>query len=120
MKHHMEDGGFYLIIAVMVAVPSILMVTDSMPEKAAANFNALTDMTMNTNYTVIKEPSLTDNTFIYALNEVAAKSIPIAEKDTRVREIIESDSAGKAVTIAAVQPTVLEYRSNGQLAHSSS
>jgi plastocyanin len=117
---HFEDGGFYLIVAVMVAVPSILIVTDSMPEKAAAHFNALTDVTMDTNYKVIKEPSPTDNTFIYALNEVAEKSIPIAEKDARVREIFESGSAGKAVTIAAVQPTVLEYRSNGQLAHSGS
>jgi plastocyanin len=115
-----EDWGFYLIVAVMVAVPSILIVTDSMPEKAAAHFNALTDMTMNTNYTVIQEPSPTDNTFIYALNEVAAKSIAIAEKDPRISEIIESASEGKAVTIAAVQPTVLEYRNNGQLAHSGS
>lgn len=115
-----EDWGFYLIVAVMVAVPSILIVTDSMPEKAAAHFNALTDMTMDTNYTVIQEPSPTDNTFIYALNELAAKSIAIAEKDPRVSEIIESGSEGKAVTIAAVQPTVLEYRNNGQLAHSGS
>jgi plastocyanin len=115
-----EDWGFYLIVAVMVAVPSILIVTDSMPEKAAAHFNALTDMTMDTNYTVIQEPSPTDNTFIYALNELAAKSIAIAEKDPRVSEIIESGSGGKAVTIAAVQPTVLEYRNNGQLAHSGS
>lgn len=115
-----EDWGFYLIVAVMVAVPSILIVTDSMPEKAAAHFNALTDMTMDTNYTVIQEPSPTDNTFIYALNEVAAKSIAIAEKDPRISEIIESGSEGKAVTIAAVQPTVLEYRNNGQLAHSGS
>ncbi|MDQ3977079.1 MAG: hypothetical protein M3264_11190, partial [Thermoproteota archaeon] len=115
-----EDWGFYLIVAVVVGVPSILIATDSMPEKAAARFNALTDVTMNTNHTVIKEPSPTDNTFIYALNEVAEKSIPIAEKDPRVREIIEGGSAGKAVTIAAVQPTVLEYRNNGKLAHSGS
>jgi plastocyanin len=115
-----EDWGFYLIVAVMVAVPSILIVTDSMPEKAAAHFNALTDMTMDTNYTVIQEPSPTDNTFTYALNEVAAKSIAIAEKDPRISEIIESGSEGKAVTIAAVQPTVLEYRNNGQLTHSGS
>lgn len=115
-----EDWGFYLIVAVMVAVPSILIVTDSMPEKAAAHFNALTDMTMDTNYTVIQEPSPTDNTFIYALNEVAAKSIAIAEKDPRISEIIESGSEGKAVTIAAVQPTVLKYRNDGQIAHSGS
>ena len=117
---HIEDGGFYLIVAVIVAIPSVLIATDSLPEKAAAHFNALTDMSMETNYRVIKEPSSTDNTFIYALNEIAEKSIPIAEKDDRVREIIQDGSASKAVTIAAVQPTVLEYRSNGELAHSGS
>jgi plastocyanin len=117
---HVEDWGFYLIVAVMVAGASILIVTDSLPEKAAAHFNALTDVTMDTNYTVIKKPSPTDNTFIYALNEVAAKSIAIAEKDPLVNEIIESGSTGKAVTIAAVQPTVLKYRNDGQLAHSGS
>lgn len=118
---YIEDWAFYLIVAVIVvAVPSILIATDSLPEKAAAHFNALTDMTMDTNYRVIKEPSPTDNTFIYALNEVAENSIAIVQKDPRVSEIIKSGSAGKAVTIAAVQPTVLEYRNNGQLAHSGS
>jgi plastocyanin len=116
----LEDWGFYLIVAVIVGVPSILIATDSLPEKDAAHFNALTDVTLDTNYRVIKEPSPTENTFIYALNEVAEKSILIAEKDARVRELIDSGSSGKAVTIAAVQPTVLEYRSNGQLAHSGS
>ena len=29
-----EDWGFYLIVAVMVAGASILIVTDSLPEKA--------------------------------------------------------------------------------------
>jgi plastocyanin len=115
-----EDWGFYLIVAVMVAGASILIATDSLPEKAAAHFNALTDVTMDTNYRVIKKPSPADNTFIYALNEVAEKSISIAEKDPWVSDIIKSSSADKSVTIAAVQPTVLQYRDNGQLAHSSS
>ena len=115
-----EDWGFYLIVAVMVAGASILIATDSLPEKAAAHFNALTDVTMDTNYRVVREPSPKDNTFIYALNAVAEKSVAIAEKDPQVSDIIESGSAGKAVTIAAVQPTVLKYRDNGQLAHSGS
>ena len=115
-----EDWGFYLIVAVMVAGPIILIVTDSMPEKSGGHFNALTEVTMNTNYRVIKEPSPADNTFINVLNEVAEKSIPIAEKDPRVSEIIESGSEGKGVTIKAVKPTVLEYRNNEQPAHSGS
>ncbi len=115
-----EDWGFYLIVAVMVAGASILIATDSLPEKAAAHFNALTDVTMDTDYRVIKKPLPADNTFIYALNDVAEKSISIAEKDPWVSDIIKSGSAGKSVTIAAVQPTVLQYRNNGQLAHSGS
>jgi hypothetical protein len=57
-----EDWGFYLIVAVMVAGASILIATDSLPEKAAAHFNALTIVTMDTNYRVIKKPSPGDNT----------------------------------------------------------
>ena len=84
-----EDWGFFLIVAVMVAGASILIATDSLPEKAAAHFNALTDVIMDTNYRVIKKPSPTHNTFIYELNDVAEKSISIAEMDPWVSDIIK-------------------------------
>ncbi len=53
------------------------------------------------------------NTSIYALNEVA-------EKDARVKQIILSDFVGKAVLIAFVGPTVIQYRSNRHLMYSGS
>ena len=118
---HIDDWGFYLVIAGMVAVLSILVLTDSLPEKAAARFNTLTDVSIATNYKVIKEPTPEDNTFVYAINEVAEKAIPIAEKDPRIQEIIDSAHVSKAaVTIAAIQPTVYQYRSDGETAYSSS
>lgn len=119
MKHK-DDWGFYLVIAAMVSVMSILVLTDSLPEKAAARFNTLTDVSIATNYKVIKEPTLEDNTFVYAINEVAEKAIPIAEKDPRIQEIVDSAHANKAaLTMAAIQPTVYQYRSDGKSAYSS-
>ena len=35
MKHK-DDWGFYLVIAAMVSVMSILVLTDSLPEKAGS------------------------------------------------------------------------------------
>lgn len=103
----------------MVTTMSVLVVTDSMPEKAAAHFNALTDVSISTNYQVLQEPTPGNNVFVYAVNEVAAKAIPIAEKEPGVKEIIDGARASKAaVTIAAVQPTVYEFRSDGKISHS--
>jgi plastocyanin len=119
MKHK-DDWGFYLVIAAMVSVMSILVLTDSLPEKAAARFNTLTDVSIATNYKVIKEPTLEDNTFVYAINEVAEKAISIAEKDPRIQEIVDSAHANKAaLTMAAIQPTVYQYRIDGKSAYSS-
>ena len=117
---HIDDWGFYLAMAGMVAVMSILMATDSLPEKAAARFNTLTDVSIATNYRVIKEPTPEDNTLVYAINEVAQRAIPIAEKDPRIQEIIDSaHTSNAAVTIGAIQPTVYQYRSDGKTEYSS-
>src|SRR5690348_1612932 len=120
MNHNIiADWGFYLIVAAIVAVMSTFILTDSLPEKAAAQFNTLKDVSIDTDYKAIKQPAPGDNTFAYAINQVAAKTIPIAEKDPRVKELIDYAHANNAtVTIAAVQPTVYEYRNDGNLAYS--
>ena len=116
---HIDDWGFYLVIAAIVSVMSILVLTDSLPEKAAARFNTLTDVSIATRYKVLKEPTPDDNTFVYAINNVAEKAIPIAEKDPRIREIMDSAHTNKAaLTMAALQPTVYQYRSDGKIAYS--
>jgi hypothetical protein len=64
---------------------------------------------------VIKEPSVDENTFIYALNDVAQRGIDIAQGDARVRQILEeSKTKEAAVTIAAVQPTLMAEMENGE------
>lgn len=116
---HIDDWGFYLVIAAIVSVMSILVLTDSLPEKAAARFNTLTDVTIATRYNVVREPTPDDNTFVFAINDVAEKAIPIAEKDPRIREIMDSAHTNKAaLTMAAIQPTVYQYRSDGKIAYS--
>lgn len=114
-----DDWGFYLIAGTMVAVMSILVITDSMPEKAAAHFNVLTDVSIPTNYMVLHSPTPENNVLVYAVNEMAAKAIPIAERDPAIKEIIASAQESRAaITIAAIQPTVYEFRSDGQISHS--
>jgi plastocyanin len=69
---------------------------------------------------VIKEPTLEDNTLIYAVNDVAQRGIGIAQGDPRVKLILnESKSKEATMTIAAVQPTVMTNRQSGELLHSS-
>ena len=69
---------------------------------------------------VIKEPTLGDNTFIYAINDVAQRGIDIAQGDARVRQILDDAKSKQAtVTIAAVQPTVMTDRQSGKLLYSS-
>jgi plastocyanin len=69
---------------------------------------------------VIKEPTLGDNTFIYAINDVAQRGIDIAQGDQRVRQILDDAQAKQAtVTIAAVQPAVMIDRQSGESLYSS-
>ena len=43
----------------------------------------------------------------------------IAQNDTAVKQIIDEQKGGRALTIAAVQPTVLQDNNNGKVSYSS-
>ena len=84
------------------------------------HFRSLTDVSIASDMKVIKEPTLGDNTFIYAINDVAQRGIDIAQGDARVRQILDDAKSKQAtVTIAAVQPTVMTDRQSGKLLYSS-
>jgi plastocyanin len=69
---------------------------------------------------VLQEPTLQENVFVYAVNDVAQRGINIAQSDARVKQILDESKAKEAaVTIAAVQPTVMIDRQSGELLHSS-
>jgi plastocyanin len=104
------------VVAVFVAGGTILMQSGILPEERAKDFRSLESISLQSEIQVIREPSVADNTYIYAINDAARQSWEIAEGDTRVKEILQSVS-GTAVTIAAVQPTAF-VNPDGKVTHS--
>lgn len=101
-------------------IGAVLITSGVLPEERAQHFRSLTDITIATDMKVIKEPTLGDNTFIYAINDIAQRGIDIAQGDQRVRQILNDAQAKQAtVTIAAVQPAVMIDRQSGESHYSS-
>jgi plastocyanin len=100
-----------VIISVTLTIGSILIVAKLVPEEAVKNFNPLsqTSSSPKTDFRVIKTPSPGNNTYIYAINQVAEEALHIAQNDTSVKQIINRQK-DKALTIAAIQPTILEIK----------
>jgi plastocyanin len=101
-------------------IGAVLISSGVLPEERAREFNPLTDVTIQSDMKVLQEPTLQENVFVYAVNDVAQRGIDIAQSDARVRQILDESKAKEAaVTIAAVQPTVMIDRQSGELLHSS-
>jgi plastocyanin len=110
----------FVITGAFLVIGAILIGSGILPEERAREFRSLTDVSIASDMKVIKEPTLEDNTFIYAVNDVAQRGIDIAQGDARVKQILDESKAKEAtVTIAAVQPTVMTDRQSGELLHSS-
>jgi plastocyanin len=110
----------FVIVGVFIVIGAVLITSGVLPEERAREFRSLTDVTIASDMKVIKEPTLGDNTFIYAINDVAQRGIDIAQGDQRVIQILDDAKSKEAtVTIAAVQPTVMVDRQSGELSHSS-
>src|SRR5918995_318013 len=110
----------FVITGAFLVIGAVLIGSGILPEERAREFRSLTDISIATGMKVIKEPTLEDNTFIYAVNDVAQRGIDIAQSDARVKQILDESKAKEAaVTIAAVQPIVMTDRQTGQLLHSS-
>jgi plastocyanin len=110
----------FVITGAFLVIGAILIGSGILPEERAREFRSLTDVSIASGMKVIKEPTLEDNTFIYAVNDVAQRGIDIAQGDTRIKQILDDSRAKEAtVTIAAVQPTVMTDRQSGELIHSS-
>ncbi len=111
---------FLVIVGAFLVIGAVLISSGVLPEERAREFHPLTDVSIATDMRVIKEPTLGDNTFIYAINDVAQRGIDIAQADSRVKQILDDAKAKQAtVTIAAVQPTVMVDRQSGESSHSS-
>jgi len=105
-----------VIIAVILAIGITLISTKLTPEQRLANYNPMTDQSIKSDLKVIKTPTPGDNTFAYAINQAAAKGVQVAQNDTAVKQILAGQK-GRALTIAGVQPTLLQDR-NGKISYS--
>ena len=105
-----------IIVAITLTIGGILFWAKLTPEQTITNFNPMTETSMRNDLRVIKTPTPGDNTFIYAINQVAARGLQVAENDTAVKQIIDGQK-GRALTIAAVQPIVIQDN-NGKVSYS--
>jgi hypothetical protein len=104
---------------VFLVIGAVFISSRVLPEERAQHFRSLTDVSIESDMKVIKDPTLGDNTFIYAVNDVAQRGIEIAQGDGRVKQILDHSKAMEAtVTIAAVQPTIMTDRQSGELFYS--
>lgn len=108
--------GLIAVVAAFVIGGTILMQSKILPEERAQDFRTLENISLQSQIQVIQEPTASDNTYIYAINEVARESWEIAKQDARVQAIIDG-SKGKALTIAAVQPSAF-VSPDGKVTHS--
>ena len=104
------------VLQAFVVGGTILMQSKILPEERAQDFRTLENISLQSQIQVIQEPTANDNTYIYAINEVARESWEIAKQDDRVQAIIDG-SKGKALTIAAVQPSAF-VSPDGKVTHS--
>jgi plastocyanin len=107
------------IVSAFLAIGGVLMATRSLPEDYARDFHPLSagNMTIDSGISVIREPSPGDDTYIYAINDAAEGALYIALNDTRIQKILDQ-TQDKAITIAAIQPTLL-VTSSGEPVYSS-
>jgi plastocyanin len=106
-----------IIVSITLTIGGILFAAKLTPEQTITNFNPMTETSLKNDLRVIKTPTSGDNAFIYAINQVAERGLRIAQNDTTVKQII-GEQKGRALTIAAVQPAVLQDK-NGKVSYSS-
>jgi plastocyanin len=106
-----------IIVSITLTIGGILFAAKLTPEQTITSFNPMTETSLKNDLRVIKTPTSGDNAFIYAINQVAEKGLRIAQNDTTVKQII-GEQKGRALTIAAVQPAVLQDK-NGKVSYSS-
>ena len=106
-----------IIVSTTLTIGAILFTFKITPEQTITDFNAMSETSLKNDLRVIKTPTPEDNIFIYAINQVAARGLQIAQNDTTVKQIIAGQKGDRALTIAAIQPTVLQDN-NGKVSYS--
>src|SRR6476661_5903749 len=106
-----------IIVSITLTIGGILFAAKLTPEQTITSFNPMTETSLRNDLRVIKTPTPGDNTFIYTINQVAERGLRVAQNDTMVMQII-AEQKGRSLTIASIQPTVLQDK-NGKVSYSS-
>jgi plastocyanin len=101
MKKHLI--ALLSIIGIILAVGSVLIATESLPEHRARDFNPLSELSIKSGMKAVKVPGF-DGISMYAVSDAAEQALYIAMGNGNVKGIVNS-LKGKDVTVAAVQPT---------------
>jgi plastocyanin len=105
-----------VIVSVILAVGITLISTKLTPEQTISKYNPMSEQSIKNDLRVLKTPTPGDNTFAYAINQAAAKGVQVAQNDTAVKQILAGQKE-RALTIAGVQPTLLQDKS-GKVSYS--
>jgi plastocyanin len=105
-----------VIVSIILAIGITLISYKLTPEQTISKYNPMSDQSIKNDLRVIRTPTPGDNTFAYAINQAAAKGVQVAQNDTSVKQIIAGQK-GRALTIAGVQPTLLQDKS-GKISYS--
>ena len=105
-----------VIIAIILTIGITLISSKFTPEQTITKYNPMSEETIINDLRVIKTPTPKDNTYAYAMNQVAAKGLQVAQNDTAVKQILAGQK-GRALTIAGVQPILLQDKS-GKVSYS--
>src|SRR6188472_3437754 len=73
-----------VIVSITLIIGGILFAAKITPEQTITNFNPMSEMSLKNDLRVLKTPTQGDNSFIYAINQVAARGLDIAQNDTTV------------------------------------
>jgi hypothetical protein len=87
---------FFIITGAFLVIGAVLIGSGILPEEKAEEFRSLTDVSIANDMKVIKEPTLEDNTLIYAINNVAQRGVDIAQSDRRVKQILDESKSKEA------------------------
>jgi uncharacterized secreted protein with C-terminal beta-propeller domain len=85
----------FVIIGAFLVLGAVLIGSGILPEERAREFRSLTNVSIVSDIKVIKERTLEENIFIYAVNDVAQRGIDIAQGDARVKQILEDPEPSK-------------------------
>jgi plastocyanin len=105
-----------VIVSVILAVGITLISTKLTPEQTISKYNPMSEQSIKNDLRVLKTPTPGDNTFAYAINQAAAKGVQVAQNDTAIKQILAGQKE-RALTIAGVQPTLLQDKS-GKVSYS--